>query len=419
VEQLTPEGLRVVNELAQRYGFSQEAVIHMMFAMLRGRGGMAQFNHPEFAGSGQWMRGGMLMIGDMFNHSLKARVEGLCQAIAAQLASQPELFPAGSFQSQNQSGGGQQMQVGTGGQQMLVGGMAAMPPMGVGGGGLFVPDPRDTWWPKELGTPSALGAQNDLRYAFFPTLGRLAVQANGQVSVYDTGGHHIAGLSQQQAPGGAVVFTTPGGSVSLSSLSSIGVGTSQQAQSSGGGSQQQQQVSTGLAPMTSMGSSGGMSPLASMDGMAPMSFSPMAAAEPWWPAELGTPSATGSQNEVRYAVFPAARRLAVDMNGRVTMHDIGDLQISGCSQASGMEGGARFTTNRGAIPLASLPEVRPSAQASPAQPPEAVQATPQPVQEIHQEDVLDALTRLGELKAKGILTEEEFAAKKAELLRRL
>lgn len=98
MEQLTPEGLKVVNELAQHYGFSQEAVIHMMFAMLRGQGGMAQFNHPEFAGSGQWMRGGMLMLADMFNHSLKARVEGLCQAIAGQLASQPELFPTGSFQ---------------------------------------------------------------------------------------------------------------------------------------------------------------------------------------------------------------------------------------------------------------------------------------------------------------------------------
>ncbi len=420
VEQLTPEGLRVVNELAQRYGFSQEAVIHMMFAMLRGRGGMAQFNHPEFAGSGQWMRGGMLMVGDMFNHSLNARVEGLCQAIAAQLASQPELFPAASFQSQNQSGGGQQMQVGTGGQQSLVGGMAAMAPMGEGdGGGLFVPDPRDTWWPKELGTPSALGAQNDLRYAFFPAVGRLAVQANGQVSVYDTGGHHIAGLSQQQAPGGAVVFTTPGGSVSLSSLSSIGVGSSQQAQSSFGGSQQQQQVSAGLAPMTGMAPMGGMSPMDTMGGFAPLTFTPMAPAEPWWPAELGTPSATGSQNELRYAVFPAARRLAVDMNGRVTMHDIGDLQISGCSQASGEEGGARFTTNNGAIPLASLPEVRPSAPASPAQPSTTVQETHQPVQEIHQEDVLDTLTRLGELKAKGILTEEEFAAKKAELLLRL
>jgi uncharacterized repeat protein (TIGR03803 family) len=27
----------------------------------------AQFSHPEFGGSGQWMRGGMIMVSDMFN----------------------------------------------------------------------------------------------------------------------------------------------------------------------------------------------------------------------------------------------------------------------------------------------------------------------------------------------------------------
>ncbi|KEF41216.1 MAG: hypothetical protein ER33_12685 [Cyanobium sp. CACIAM 14] len=410
MEQLTPEGLRVVNELAQRYGFSQEAVIHMMFAMLRGRGGMAQFNHPEFAGSGQWMRSGMLMLGDMFNHALKARVDGLCQAIAAQLASQPELFPVGSFQAQSQSGGGQQMQVGGSGQQMQVGGggqqmqtgpggMAPMPPMGVGGGSLFSPDPRDTWWPKELGSPSAIGAQNDVRYAFFPSAGRLAVEANGRVTVYDTGEHHIAGFSHQQGPGGAVVFSTPGGTVSLASLSPLAGGTFQQAQSSAGGSQQQQ-VSTGMAPMAGMGS------------MAPMNFSPMGSLEPWWPKDLGSPSATGAQNELRYAFFPAARRLAVEVNGTLSLHDTGDLQISGCSQDSGAEG-VRFSTGTGSVALASLPEVRPTASA-PEPPPAA-----EPTHQGGKADVLDALARLGELRDRGILTEAEFAGKKAELLGRL
>jgi hypothetical protein len=399
VDQLTPDGLKVVNELAQRFGFSQEAVIQMMFAMLRGRGAMAQFNHPEFAGSGQWMRGGMLMIGDLFNHSLKARVDGLCQAIAAELANQPELFPMGSVQSQSQSGGE--------------------------GHGLFAPDPRDTWWPRELGTPSAIGSQNDMRYAFFPSVGRLAVEVNGRVTLYDTGEHHIAGFSQQQGPGGAVVFRTPEGSVSLSSLTSIG-GLSQQAQSSGGGSQQQQQVSTGLPSMGGLTPLGGMAPMAPMAGMAPMAFAPMAPVDPWWPAELGSPSATGAQNDLRYALFPVARCLVVEVHGRRSVHDIGELQISGCSLASDAEGGARFTTNAGTIPLASLPEVRLGTAASPAAVPAAGPAVavtaPAPAdgaRDTTQADVLDALAKLGELKEKGILTEEEFASKKAELLRRL
>jgi membrane protease subunit (stomatin/prohibitin family) len=42
-----------------------------------------------------------------------------------------------------------------------------------------------------------------------------------------------------------------------------------------------------------------------------------------------------------------------------------------------------------------------------------------PVQGVKPEDVMATLEKLGELKAKGILTDEEFAAKKAELLKKL
>jgi hypothetical protein len=52
MQQLTPEGQQIVNNLVQRYGFSQDAVTHMLFAVLNGNGSMAQFNHPEFGGSG-------------------------------------------------------------------------------------------------------------------------------------------------------------------------------------------------------------------------------------------------------------------------------------------------------------------------------------------------------------------------------
>ncbi|MCT0212520.1 MULTISPECIES: SHOCT domain-containing protein [unclassified Synechococcus] len=236
MEKLTAAGLEVVNDLAQRYGFSQDAVLHMAFALLKGRGGMAQFNHPEFAGSGQWMNGGMMMLGDMFNHGLKARVDGLCQDLSTAISSQPELFPRGSFQSQSQSGGAQQMLVGGaglqqqssgGGQQMQVnGGMAPLRPMSFGSGALFTPDPRDTWWPAELGAPSSSGAQNDVRYAYFPAAGRLAVEVNGHVSVYDTSGHQIAGISsQQQSSGGGLMFSTGEGNISLAHLNLTALGT--------------------------------------------------------------------------------------------------------------------------------------------------------------------------------------------------
>jgi hypothetical protein len=208
MEQLTPEGQQIVNDLSQRYGFSPDAVTHMLFAVLHGNGSMAQFNHPEFAGSGQWMQGGMLMLGDMFNHSLKGRVDALCSAISGILAAQPGLLRVGSFQSQSQSGGGQQSQ-------------AAGAPMGESS--LFVPDPAAHWWPKGLGTPSATGSQNNVRYAYFMGARRLAVETNGQVWVYDTLNHQIGGFSQQQGMGGSILFTSQAGTVNLATLPVVSI----------------------------------------------------------------------------------------------------------------------------------------------------------------------------------------------------
>jgi len=64
---LSPKIIRAVEEIAHRASFSQEAVTSMLFSIVGGRGGMAQFSHPEFGGSGQWMVGGAIMISDMFN----------------------------------------------------------------------------------------------------------------------------------------------------------------------------------------------------------------------------------------------------------------------------------------------------------------------------------------------------------------
>jgi hypothetical protein len=208
MQQLTSEGQQVVNDLALRYGFSPDAVTHMLFAVLNGNGSMAQFNHPEFGGSGQWMQGGMLMLGDMFNYSLKGSVDALCSELSGILASQPGLLRSGSFQSQSQSGGGSQNQ-------------AAGAPMGESS--LFVPDPADHWWPRDLGQPNATGNQNNVRYAYFANNRRLAVETSGQVWVYDTLDHQIGGFSQQQGVGGSILFTSQYGTVNLSSLPVISI----------------------------------------------------------------------------------------------------------------------------------------------------------------------------------------------------
>jgi len=203
MQHLTPEGQRIVSDLANKHGFSVDAVTHMLFAVLNGNGSMAQFNHSEFAGSGQWMKGGMIMLGDMFNNYLKGRVDSLCLDISNILAHQPGLLRSGSFQSQSQGGGGYQQQ-------------ASGSPTGASS--LFIPDPEDNWWPRELGAPSATGAQNNVRYAYFANSRRLAAKAGGEVWVYDTLEHQIGGFSQQQGMGSSIIFSSQYGTVNLASL---------------------------------------------------------------------------------------------------------------------------------------------------------------------------------------------------------
>src|SRR6516162_8770467 len=86
---LTPEGEKVIAALAERYAVSVDAVKLMLDAVAKGGGSMAQFNVPEFGGSGQWMRDGMTMVGDMFKTSLKATADNLCNELSNLLARQP------------------------------------------------------------------------------------------------------------------------------------------------------------------------------------------------------------------------------------------------------------------------------------------------------------------------------------------
>jgi hypothetical protein len=193
MQNLTPEGLGILADVAKRHGVSLDAAISLLGALAQGNGHQAQFNHPDLGGMGQWSQGGMIMIGDMFNQGLRYRVEGLCNELAGLLQSQPSLSPnTGHFQSQSQSGG----------VSLFVTGSGSTGP----------------WWPAELGSPDSTGAQNDLRYAFFPGPRRLAIQQGGRISVYDTGEHRLSGFSQQQGGDQSLTFTSQFGLVRVADL---------------------------------------------------------------------------------------------------------------------------------------------------------------------------------------------------------
>lgn len=175
MQKLTPEGQNVVNDLSRRYNLSSDAIIHMIGAVNSGGGSMAQFNCPELGGGGQWMRGGMTMVGDMFNNGLKNTVNNLCAEIS-NILSTTIIFPIaekGTSQS-------------------------------------------NQWWPGELGNPFSSGAQNNTRYAIFPN--RLAVDVNGNVTVYDTLDNNISGVSQQQGGNNSLTFSSQYGTILVSTL---------------------------------------------------------------------------------------------------------------------------------------------------------------------------------------------------------
>lgn len=185
MQTFTDYGQNAINNLAQRYGVSNDAVTTLLYAVMNGNGTMAQFNHPELGGGGQWMQGGMTMVGDMFNYGLKAKVDGLCVALSNLLAGQQAVF------------------------------MPVNNPTQFHG--------NRNWWPDELGIASTTGGQNNTRYAYFPASCRLAVDLNGQVTVYNTLDHHIGGVSQQQGGNNSMTFSSQYGTVQVDQLPIVSV----------------------------------------------------------------------------------------------------------------------------------------------------------------------------------------------------
>lgn len=178
---LNDAGRQLVADMSARHGFSEEAVRHMLGAIAQGQGTQAQFSHWEFGGMGQWSMGGMIMIGDMFNNGLKYRVDGLCNDLSGAL-SRTRVFaesPAGAMMSQNSG------------------------------------------WPADLGSPSSQGAQNDMRYAYFPSTNRLAISQGGTVTIYDTGNHQIHGFGQAQSGTQSLSFNSQIGQFTVADLAVV------------------------------------------------------------------------------------------------------------------------------------------------------------------------------------------------------
>lgn len=172
-----------MTDVANRYGISVNAVTDLTYNLMASNGSMAQFNIPELGGGGQWMQGGMTMVGDMFNYQLKATVDGLCIELS-------NLINQGAIQYK------------------------PLPKNNQGG---FQSNFNGNWW-GDLGSPNSTGSQNNTSYAIFNNIARLAIQENGKVTVFDTLNNQIGGVGQQQGGNYSVSFTSQYGNVDLNTL---------------------------------------------------------------------------------------------------------------------------------------------------------------------------------------------------------
>ena len=239
---LTSEGQAKIAEIAQRHSVSTDGVLTMLDALQRGGGTMAQFSHPDFGGSGQWMRGGMTMVSDLFNNALKAKVDGVCNDLSYLLGGDLSWFQEPVQNSSFSSSGSF---------------------------GNYGP-----WWPQELGQPNSSGGQNDIRYAYFGHANRLAVDMGGTVTVYDTGDHVISGVSQQQGNGWTLTFSSQYGTVPISSLRVVS-GNAAQSQSSA-------RTGAGAGPFQSPAPVHSQSSFQSAEPFGPISLTPEGLAGTTW-----------------------------------------------------------------------------------------------------------------------------------------
>lgn len=77
-----------------------------------------------------------------------------------------------------------------------------------------------------------------------------------------------------------------------------------------------------------------------------------------WPAEFGRPATAGSQNDMRYAFFPTARRLVIEDGTKRTVYDTGEHIISGVSQQQSSDRTLTFQSQLGVVDIGDLPILR-------------------------------------------------------------
>ncbi len=163
----------VIRELASEHSVTLSTVATLLHGLQATGGNQVQFNISELGGMGQWQPN-LVMVGDMFNHELKAKVDRICTALSELSRQLPR----------------------------------------------EVADPTGTL----LGRTQATfkGSQNDSHYSYYADENRLVIYHEGKNTSYDTTGYSLTGVQQaQNSNSKGLSFTYPGGNVAVADLEEI------------------------------------------------------------------------------------------------------------------------------------------------------------------------------------------------------
>jgi hypothetical protein len=170
--------MKTIKEIASKYRISEETVRTLLEGLKVSGGRQVQFNISELGGMGQWQSGGMVMVGDMFNHGLKTKVSELCSELAG-LSQTMEEEEKPKKKTEKQT-------------------IASKP------------------------SATFRGSQNDSHYAYYANDDLLEIEENGKVTKYNTAGYALSGVQQSQSNSlKNLSFTYPGGTVSLKDLKKV------------------------------------------------------------------------------------------------------------------------------------------------------------------------------------------------------
>ncbi len=170
--------MKKIKEIASKYEVSEGTVRTLLEGLKASNGRQVQFNIRELGGMGQW-QSGMVMVGDMFNHGLKAKVSELCRELVelSQTMEEEEEKPKKKAEKQS---------------------VASKP------------------------SATFKGSQNNSHYAYYAKENLLEIEENGKVTKYNTEGYALSGAQQSQSNSlKNLSFTYPGGTVSLKELKKV------------------------------------------------------------------------------------------------------------------------------------------------------------------------------------------------------